>query len=187
MNIWTKKSIELANEYNYLDLLYEIYPMSVNLRRTLNTADKKMITQNFNDRNSKELLKVLLKQEIFPIKDSYVAYLKRDCTAIDRNPTIVDRLTKMLYEMGLDEIFAKITEPKETNRQIGPMFKDWISKGYLGCKVTGNEHEFMNFNGNIIFNGSDSSMQALANKYFGYNRKKGLDFIGKFNDVYIIA
>ena len=32
MNIWTQKSIELANQRNYLDLLYKIYPMSNNLR-----------------------------------------------------------------------------------------------------------------------------------------------------------
>ena len=30
MNIWTKKSIDLANQKNYLDLLFKIYPMSVN-------------------------------------------------------------------------------------------------------------------------------------------------------------
>lgn len=35
MNIWTKKSIELANQKNYLDLLFKIYPMSINLRREL--------------------------------------------------------------------------------------------------------------------------------------------------------
>ena len=35
MNIWTQKSIELANQRNYLDLLYKVYPMSNNLRREM--------------------------------------------------------------------------------------------------------------------------------------------------------
>ncbi|MBR0518372.1 hypothetical protein IJJ97_01120 [bacterium] len=35
MNYWTKQSIELANQRNYLDLLYKIYPMSHNLRREI--------------------------------------------------------------------------------------------------------------------------------------------------------
>ncbi|MDY0632889.1 hypothetical protein NMW18_09655 [Pasteurella multocida] len=35
MNIWTKKSISLANQKNYLDLLYKVYPMAVNLRREI--------------------------------------------------------------------------------------------------------------------------------------------------------
>ena len=84
MNIWTKKSIELATQRNYLDLLYRIYPMSVNLRRELPNSTLNSIKTAFDSRNGNSLLKILLKQEIFPIKDSYVAYLKRDHSAISR-------------------------------------------------------------------------------------------------------
>jgi hypothetical protein len=56
--------------------------------------------------------------DLFPIKDSYVAYLKRDRGAIERNPNTVARLCGRLYEMGLDQIREKCSEPKETNRQI---------------------------------------------------------------------
>lgn len=187
MNQWTKKSIELANQRNYLDLLFKVYPMSVNLRRELSKDSINKITKHFNARESKELLKVLLEQEVFPIKDSYIAYLKRDKTAIDRNPATVERITGMLYEMGLDEIFDKSTTPKETNRQIGPLFKKWIDNGSIGCRVTDNEKEFLDYNGNIIFNSSDSAMQNFAAKHLGYNRDKGLDFIAKFNNTFIIA
>lgn len=187
MNIWTEKSIELANQRNYLDLLYKVYPMSVNLRRELSSSDTNKIKEYFDNHNSQSLLKILLKQEIFPIKDSYVAYLKRDNTAIERNPNTVNRLTGMLYEMGLDEIFEKTTVPKETNRQIGPLFKAWIDKGFLGCKITKDENEFMKYDENIIFNSSDTAMANLAKKYFGYDREKGLDFIAKFNNTFIIA
>lgn len=187
MNQWTKKSIELANQRNYLDLLFKVYPMSVNLRRELSKDSINKITKYFNARESKELLKVLLAQEVFPIKDSYIAYLKRDKTAIDRNPATVERITGMLYEMGLDEIFDKSTTPKETNRQIGPLFKKWIDNGSIGCRVTDNEEEFLDYNGNIIFNSSDSAMQNFAAKHLGYNRDKGLDFIAKFNNTFIIA
>ncbi|WP_250278207.1 restriction endonuclease [[Clostridium] colinum] len=187
MNIWTEKSIELANQKNYLDLLFKIYPMSINLKRELDKEDTNQITKAFYERDSEKLLEVLLSQEIFPIKDSYVAYLKRDKTAIKRNPNTVQRLTGMLYEMGLAEIFDKTTVPKETNRQIGPLFKKWIDSGALGCKVTSDENEFLYFNDNIIFNSSDISMKNFANKYLGYNRNKGLDFIAKFNNVFILA
>ena len=128
-----------------------------------------------------------MEQEIFPIKDSYVAYLRRDRTAISRNPVTVQRLTGMLYEMGLDEIFDKTTVPKETNRQIGPLFKKWINLGYLGCKITENDEEFFNYDGNIIFNGSDDVMKKFAQKYFGYTRNKGLDFLGKFNNTIVLG
>lgn len=187
MNSWTRKSIELANQRNYLDLLYKVYPMSINLRREIDEETSYAIEKAYQNRNNKELLKLLLQQEVFPIKDSYVAYLKRDTSAVDRNPNTVERLTGMLYEMGLDEIFEKATAPKETNRQLGPMFKDWLDKGTLGCKVTRNEDEFLNYEGNIILNSSDMAMKEFASKYLGYKRNKGLDFIGKFNNTIVIA
>ena len=34
--------------------------------------------------------------------------------------------------MGLDAIYARCSEPKETNRQIGPLFRRWLSKKSLG-------------------------------------------------------
>ena len=187
MNIWTNKNIELANQRNYLDLLFKIYPMSVNLRRELKKKDIDDIKKYFNNKDSKNLLNVLLAQEIFPIKDSYIAYLKRDKSAIDRNPNTVNRITGMLYELGLDEIFDKITVPKETNRQIGPLFKNWIDSGSLGCRVATSEKEFLSSNENIIFNGSDINMKNFANKFLGYDRNKGLDFMAKFNNIYILG
>ena len=54
-------------------------------------------------------------------------------------------------------------------------------------KVTDNENEFMNTRENMVFNSSDIAMEDLANKYFGYKRKKGLDFIAKFNGIYILG
>jgi putative type II site-specific deoxyribonuclease len=187
MNIWTKKSIELANQRNYLDLLFKIYPMSVNLRRELRKETTEEINQCFDKKDSKKLLNILLSQDVFPIKDSYVAYLKRDKSAIDRNPNTVNRITGMLYDMGLDEIFDKTTAPKETNRQIGPLFKNWIDTGALGCKVTASESELLKEKGDMVFNGSDANMKDFANKYLGYDRNKGLDFLAKFNDTYILA
>lgn len=187
MNIWTAKSIALANQSNYLDLLFKIYPMSVNLRRELDENTINNLTINYTNRNSKELLKLLLNQDVFPIKDSYVAYLKRDKTAIDRNPNTVQRLTGMLYEMGLDEILDKTTVPKETNRQIGPLFKSWINGGSIGCKITSSESEFLSSKENMIFNGTDEIMKKFASDHLGYERDKGLDFLAKFNDTYILA
>jgi hypothetical protein len=187
MNIWTEKSIELASQRNYLDLLFKVYPMSVNLRRELSEEIQSDIKQMFETRQDEKLLKLLLKQEIFPIKDSYVAYLKRDKSAIDKNPNTVERLTGILQEMGYEEIIDMATAPKETNRQIGPLFKRWMRSGSLGVKVTENPREFMAHEGNIVFDASDASMQAFAKEHLGYNHAKGLDFIAKFNDKYVIG
>lgn len=187
MNIWTQKSIEMANQEGYLDLLYQVYPMSVNLRRELPEATHENLRSAFAARNDTELLKTLLKQEIFPIKDSYVAYFKRDRSSIERNPAMVQRLVSMLYELGIDEIIDRITVPKETNRQIGPLFKRWIKSGSLGVATTNDVNEFLNATENIVFDGSDSAMEHLARTHLGYAHPKGLDFIAKFNNKYVIA
>lgn len=89
--------------------------------------------------------------------------------------------------MGIDDIIEKCTEPKETNRQIGPMFKKWIDKGILGAPIVKDGEKLLNFNGNCIFNSSDSEMENFAKKYLGFKREKGIDFIAKFNNKYIIA
>lgn len=187
MNLWTQKSIDLATQSNYLDQLYRVYPMSVNLRRELSQSIQNEIRTHLNNQDGKNLLNVLLKQEIFPIKDSYVAYLKRDKTAIERNPATVSRLAGKLIEMGFDEILNKTTVPKETNRQIGPLFKNWVSSGALGVPVTDSAEEFLNYPGNIVFNAGDNAMKNFAEKHLGYRHSKGLDFIAKFNQKFIIG
>ncbi|WP_308033037.1 restriction endonuclease [Neisseria cinerea] len=187
MNLWTQKSIDLAGQSNYLDQLYRVYPMSVNMRRELSESTQNEIRTYLNNQNGKNLLNVLLEQEIFPIKDSYVAYLKRDKTAINRNPATVSRLAGMLIEMGFDEILDKTTVPKETNRQIGPLFKNWISSGALGVPVTDDVEKFLSYQENIVFNASDKAMQNFAKDHLGYQHEKGLDFIAKFNNKFIIG
>ena len=161
--------------------------MSVNLRRDLPETVVNELSAAFHAKDGETLLAILLKQEIFPIKDSYVAYLKRDKSAILRNPAIVERLTGMLYEMGLSEIIERASAPKETNRQIGPLFKRWIKSGSLGVKLTSSTEELLRYDGNIVFDANDAAMMRFARQELGYTHEKGLDFIGKFNGKFVIA
>ena len=39
--------------------------------------------------------------------------------------------------MDLGELYMKCSQPKETNRQIGPMFKKWVETGVLGFPLKG--------------------------------------------------
>ncbi|WP_405076531.1 hypothetical protein ACI3EJ_04025 [Ligilactobacillus acidipiscis] len=188
MNIWTRKSIELANQDNYLDLLYKVYPMSSNIERKLPRDFEKKLSSVFKTRSNQELIELCLRPEIFPVKDSYVSYLRLDPKAIKRNPETVNRIAGIIYEMGLNEVLKKMKSPKETNRQIGPLFKHWIAEGYLGVPVFDNEGKFMSYKGNCVFNtNSDDKMKLFAEKNLGYSHEKGLDFIGKFNGKYVIA
>ena len=187
MNYWTKLSVEFANQKNYLDELFKVYPISPNIRRSISQELWTKIETAFNNRENQTLIKTLLKLDLFPIKDSYVAYLKRDPSSIERNPNTVDRIAGNIYSMGLDDVYDKCTEPKETNRQMGPMFKNWIDKKCLGVQVFKNINDFLKFDGNCVLNVSDAEMEKFAKDYLGYTRNKGLDFVGKFNNQYVIG
>lgn len=187
MNYWTELSINYANQRNYLDSLFKVYPISPNIKRVIDPKKWDVIENSFNSHNNETLVKELLKLDLFPIKDSYVAYLKRDPSSVSRNPNTINRLAGTLYQMGIAEIYEKCSEPKETNRQIGPLFKRWISSGELGAPVYNNVNSFLSNKENAILNTSDSDMERFAREYLGYNHEKGLDFVARFNGKYVIG
>jgi len=131
MNNCIKLSIDYANQRSYLDDLFQVYPTIPEGIRDLNEKIWADIEKAFKRKNNDALLRKLLTLDLFPIKDSYIAYLRRDESAIDRNPRTINRICGRLYEIGLDKIFEKCSEPKETNRQIGPMFREWLRKNLL--------------------------------------------------------
>lgn len=158
MNHWTQLSIEYANQRNYLDRLFQVYPTIPDGIRDIDENRWIAVTNAFDVMDNISLVTHLLYMDLFPIKDSYVAFLKRDHNAIERNPETVNRLCGRLYEMGLDKIFEKCSEPKETNRQIGPLFRRWINSKALGITPV-SLSTFISTTENAILNASDAEMQ----------------------------
>ena len=186
MNYWTEISIELANQRNYLDLLFSVYPMIPEDIREIDKEKWALVESSFNKKDNQKLLRSLLNLNLFPIKDSYVAYLRKDRSSILRNPETVDRLCGRFYSMGLNEIFEKVSSPKETNRQIGPFFKRWVAKGVLGIPMLPLE-SFSNTNENAILLGSDADLKHYATQHLGYTGTKGLDLLLRIHQQYVIA
>lgn len=186
INHWTQLSIDYASQRSYLDDLFQVYPTIPDGIRELNGAVWKDIEKAFGEKDNTTLIKHLVKLELFPIKDSYIAYLRRDKTALERNPATAARLAGRLYEMGLDTIYARCSEPKETNRQIGPLFKRWLNKKSLGIQPVKLE-QFLATEENAILDASDAEMMTFAREHLNYNHKKGLDFVGRFNGKYVIG
>ena len=187
MNTWTEISCQLANQRNYLDLLYSVYPTIPEYCREIEQNKWDLIETSFKNRDNCALIGNLLDLELFPIKDSYVAYLRHDKSALSRNPETVNRLAGRIYEMGIEKLYERCSEPKETNRQIGPLFKNWIGRGVLGVPIFNSVECFKKFNGNSILNASDSVMKTFAQSEIGYERNKGLDLLAKFNGKYVIG
>lgn len=84
MNRWMQLSIEFANQRNYLDELFSVYPTIPEGIRDIDEDLWEQVEQSFHERDNTALLNALLKLDLFPIKDSYVAYLKRDKSAIGK-------------------------------------------------------------------------------------------------------
>ncbi len=186
MNEWTRRSIELANRQNYLDMLYSVYPISPNPRRVLDPIIWNEVVIAFNSKNNNGLIRALLKFDLFPIKDSYIAHLRKDDGSITYNPETIYRICKQLYNMGLVEIKEKCTEPKETNRQIGPLFKNWVKSGVLGLPIY-KPKKFESTNDDAILDASDEELKKFAIKNLGYTHGKGLDLVARVNGKYVIA
>ena len=186
MNHWTKLSIEYANQRNYLDELFRIYPTIPEGIREIDEGKWQLVERAFEAKDNSALINSLLDLDLFPIKDSYVAFLKRDREAIKRNPKTVNRLCGRLYEIELTTIFEKSSIPKETNRQSGPLFKRWINSSILGLTPI-NIEDFSKTSKDAILSASDAEMMHWAKKTLGYTRNKGLDFIARFNGKYVIG
>lgn len=186
MNNWTKLSIEYANQKSYLDDLFQVYPTIPEGIRDIDKGIWDEIEETFKTKDNSKLIEALLKLEFFPIKDSYIAYLKRDKKAIDRNPRTINRICGRLYEMGLNRIFKRCSEPKETNRQIGPMFRNWLKNKSLGIEPI-TLKEFMKNDKDAILDAGDSQMMNFAKEHLGYSHNKGLDFVARFNKKYVIG
>ncbi len=188
MNYFTKQSIELANQRDYLDQLFSVYPLSPDSIREIDSDIWERIKDGFHKHNNIELFKALLSLDIFPIKDGYVPYFRRDHTAIERNPNTVNRICGRVRELGIENIYERCRQPKETNRQMGSLFRRWISSGVLGVFPV-NEREFLQTESNAILDGSDFKLKEFAIKRLGFRRDgdKGLDLLCRFNGKYVIG
>ena len=186
MNPFTQFSIEYANQRSYLDDLFQVYPTIPEGIRDIDSDIWKNVEEAFISRNNDGLILELLKLDLFPIKDSYIAYLKRDNSSIVRNPRTINRICGRIYEMGLDKLFERCSEPKETNRQIGPMFREWLRRKSLGIAPVGVEEFTANMD-DAVLDGSDQFMMQFAKDELNYNHPKGLDFVARFNGKYVIG
>lgn len=186
MTPWLEMSITFANQRSYLDDLFRVYPTIPEGIRDIDGMIWEEVVSAFNDRNNTALIESLLKLELFTIKDAYVAYLKRNKSALERNPATVARLSGRVYELGLDKIFERSSEPKETNRQMGPHFQRWLAKKSLGLEPVALD-EFTTTEENAVLDASDTEKQNYAKENLGYTLDKGLDLVARFNGKYVIG
>jgi Tsp45I type II restriction enzyme len=184
MNEWIRRSIEVANGRGYLDRLHEVYPVTREAERELPPEVKAELRAVYDRRDNSALLAVLLKLPKFPIKDPYVAFLRKKEAFLALNPRTVERIVKYLYSMGFERMTEGIEEPKEFNRQIGTLFKRWLPK--MGYPVLG-EDEFRRHRGIGLLKGSNGELMRFANGALGCDLSKGPDLIAKSGSRHVVG
>lgn len=188
MNKWVEESIKRASMHGYLDKLHEVYPMENSGFREISLDAQKRIRTALRKKDGAALITVLLKElKLFPIKDSYVAYLRKGkSTAITNNPDTIKRLSDRLIKMGFEEILSASTQPKETNRQIGPLFRKWLHS-QKEFKVLDKTAFLAHSKGIAVLAGSDKVLKDFAKAHLAIRLKKGVDLVMKKNQVYVIG
>jgi len=184
MNKWIKKSIEIANAPGYLDKLSRIYVMNVNPGRPLDATVEEAIKKAFKEKDTKNLIRLLLEAEIFPVKDSYIGFIRAKKDAIDQNPETVVRIGKRLYGLGLDKLIEEATRPIETNRQLGSAFRNGLPS--LGYPIL-EENKFTQAKGVAFLAGGDKTLKDYAAKHLGCRLTKGIDVLFKKDSIFVIG
>lgn len=189
-----RRSIELASVEGYLDKLLEIYDLSDVEPRTVSKITLKEITEAHFNEDPVALVKGLLKLKKFPIDDIFVGYLRKDPSAIDRNPQTVRRIAQRLLSMEIEDLIKLCRQPKVDNRRMGELFHKWfLDLGYPRIS----EGELLRLNAVEDLDGEESRVLMLdgtrrnfrdfANIHLNCGLEKELDILLKVNGQYIIG
>ncbi len=166
MNEWIRKSIELANDNDYLDQLHEVYPVSEREERQIPSRIERRIRGAYEDNDNEELVTVLLTLNKFPIDDPYVSLLRGRGNLIENNPETVERLGETLLSFDLEDLLDKCRTPIKPNTQMGPSFSNWLETLDYPILI---ENVFERTPGIVIFDGSDKVKMDYANRKWGWH------------------
>ena len=183
MSTWCTKSFTLVSKGGYLDKLSSIYTAPEPLPLSLSKSLYNRIESALNQPNDYALLECLLNLDRFPFNDPYVSFLRKNPQAINDNPNTVARLCSRLRQMGITEVVKGLEEPKQFNRQMGQLFRKWITSNYSSAK---DENSFINSNLLIFLDASGEKLRQFANQ-IGCGLQKQPDFVAKHKNRYIVG
>lgn len=183
MNEWAIRTLDLVNNQNYLDRLQEVYPHEEG-ERDVDFEALDSIRQSFTEHDDSALLDQLLNLEKFPYKDSYIAFLRSDRGAIDRNPQTVQRISDNLYAMGIEGVIAGVTQPKEANTRRGNQFRSWARDHFNWVDV----HQFRaSQTGVVMLDATELVARDFCNAVMGVGISKRPDIVAKSGRSYVIG
>ena len=135
MHIFTQKSLEIVNQFGYLDKLSQIYKFGQNSIRPLEEHIWENIVKSFESIDQYNLIFNSLKSEKSPINDPFTYFLKLNPENISQNPETTKRLSKKLLDLCLKHFKHTFEIPIENSRQIGPMFSNWLKTEFAFTNI----------------------------------------------------
>src|SRR3989338_1278262 len=184
MNSWVEKSINIAQGVGYLDKLSAVYPVTINKIRKLSSVEEQRIGEIYRKKDARLLIEVLLDFKRFPFDDPYIGFLRKDRSAMRRNPKTVKRIGEQLFELHPVGIISGIERPKSSSRQFGQHFRNYIEK--LRYPVL-NDANFLKSTKVAFLGGGDARLKTFAKRYLGYRGEKGLDLVFCVGGKYFIG
>ena len=185
MNIYTKKSIDLANKAGYLDKLLTIYSVQKAELRDIPQYIQEEVRDKFKKKDKKKLLDAFLETERFPFDDPYIASFRNHRYLINKNPKNFGRVSDRLFFYGsADDLIKMASEPKSPSKQFGSVFKNWIIK--LGLPSL-EENTFINSSKGAFLLGTEKYLNDFSIRNLKVKPEKRPDFIFKKKDIYYIG
>ena len=183
MNQWSSRTLSLVTSEDYLDRLQVIYPHEEG-ERDVDEAILNEIKQSFEKKDDMGLLNKLLDLEKFPYKDSYVGFIRKDRTAIARNPKTVQRISDRLYGMGIDNVIEGVTKPKEANTRRGNQFTDWVRKEF---KFVDTKQFKLSSKEIVMLDATELEARNFCNTEMGIGISKRPDLVAKSGNHYVVG
>jgi hypothetical protein len=152
--------------------------------RTVDDTVISDIRSSFSRGNNTELLNKLLSLERFPYKDSYVGFLRKDRTAIGRNPQTVQRICDRLYAMGIDKVIEGVSQSKEANQRRGPQFRAWVNANF---RRVGLSDFRRSTTGIVVLEATELEARNFCNTELGVGISKRPDLVAKSGRKYVIG
>lgn len=185
MNKWVQNSFKLAASRGYLDKLSDIYPVDTTVRREVNKKAESGISRAFKSGNKKELILTLLRLDRFPIDDPYIGFIRKDKSALDKNPKTLGRINKRLRALGLAGILEGVRKPESSSRKMGHTFKKWLHNS--GYPVLTADQILKTRARVAVLAGGDAALKEFAKRELGYKGDKGLDLVIKTGKRFVIG
>lgn len=183
MNPWSQKTLQLVTTQDYLDQLQKIYVHEEG-ERDVTEGTIQSIRDTFESGDAEGLLTHLLGLEKFPYKDSYIAFLRKDRTAISRNPETVNRIYSILSAMGIDGVIAGVKQSKEANTRRGPQFWNWLKVRY---PIVDEATFISSTQGIVLLEGGEEVGLRFCNNHLKLGIVKRPDLLAKSGTRYVVG